>query len=104
MIISIEDLLNSIPEDIRTPEIVERVKQAYENEIESIKYYQSKAAIPEAELTSFQKNGTQYVSEFYVNDLAKSKEDKINWHFQNISQWLYAGCILIDNNQVSTHH
>ncbi len=48
--------------------------------------------------------GAQYIWEFYVNDLQKPKTDAINWHGQYTSQWLYAGCILLEDNKVSTHH
>lgn len=104
MIISFENLVNSIPEEKRTPELLAHLKNKYEYEVETINSYISKAKNPDAHLMPFIKAGDQLVADFYVNDLGIEKENKINWHFQNVSQWLYAGCILIDHNQVSTHH
>ena len=48
--------------------------------------------------------GSQIIWEFYVNDLTVPRADRVNWHGQNVSQWVYAGCILLQNGRVSTHH
>jgi len=58
----------------------------------------------EVALNDFRKAGDQYIWEFYVNNLSLPKTDAINWHGQCTSQWLYAGCILLQNGKVSTHH
>lgn len=104
MIIALEDLLNSIPEDRKTPEVIEGVKTNYALEMERMQRYIERAEKPQAGLQAFRKAGSQLIAELWVNDLGKEKKDEVNWHMQNTSQWLYAGCILIDNNQVSTHH
>ena len=104
MIPSLENLLLSLPDELLTEEIIKSVKDKYDQEIENMKYYIEKAKQPNFELSLFEKQGSQYISEFYVNDLKIQKQDTFNWHCQNTSQWLYAGCILIDNNEVSTHH
>lgn len=59
---------------------------------------------PQVIFNQMRKSGTQYIWEFYVNDLAKPRGDSINWHGQNTSQWLYAGCILLQDKKVSRHH
>jgi len=49
--------------------------------------------------------GKQYLWEFEVNDAGKPRDPgALNWHGHNLSQSLYAGCILIQNGRVSTHH
>ena len=55
-------------------------------------------------LNDFRQAGEQFIWEFYVNNLSLPKTDAINWHGQYTSQWLYAGAILLQNGQVSTHH
>jgi len=104
MIITIEELLNSIPEDRKTPEVIQGVKNMYTLEMERMQRYIEQAEQPQAGLQPFRSAGSQLIAELWVNDLGKPKKDQVNWHLQNTSQWLYAGCILIDNNQVSTHH
>ena len=50
-----------------------------------------------------QENG-QYIMEFEVFDRSKARGNSYNWHGQNTSQWVYAGCILYQEGSVSTHH
>ena len=55
-------------------------------------------------------NGGDYVQVvFSVSDLEKPQKDEYNWYGDNVSQWLYAGCIQwkkgTDNPmEVSSHH
>jgi len=46
----------------------------------------------------------QYIMNFEVFDRAKPRSNSYNWHGQNTSQWVYAGCILYQDGRVSTHH
>lgn len=49
----------------------------------------------------------QIIAEFFCNDLAKPDDpNQVNWHGQNVSRWMTAGCILVDgrDGKVSTHH
>jgi hypothetical protein len=66
--------------------------------------YARTADQPFITLLPFKKNGHQLMAEFWVNDLALARKEKYNFHGQNISQWVYAGCIVIQDGQVSTHH
>lgn len=59
---------------------------------------------PQAVFNDFRKAGSQYIWEFYVNDKAKPEADRYNFHMQNVSQWVYAGCVLLQDGQVSLHH
>ena len=47
--------------------------------------------------------GSQYIAEWAVRDLRKTKSEKINWHGQNTSQWLYAGALCVQDGRVSIH-
>lgn len=64
----------------------------------------SHAKEPEIILAPVRKAGAQYIWEFEVKDLTLTPSSAINWHGQNISQWVYAGCILLSHGLVSTHH
>jgi len=66
--------------------------------------YASHAEQPQIVFGDGFKSGSQYIWEFYVNDLAKPRTATLNWHGQNTSQWNYAGAILLQNRKVSTHH
>lgn len=66
--------------------------------------YAKDAIEPQIVFNEMRKAGDQYIWEFYVNELSRPKENSYNFHGQNTSQWLYAGCILLDNKKVSTHH
>jgi len=50
-----------------------------------------------------QANG-QYSMNFEVFDRSRAQRNAFNFHGQNTSQWLYAGCILYQEGEVSTHH
>jgi len=64
----------------------------------------SKARQPSMTLANYRKAGSQYIWEFWVNDLVIPQKDEYNWHSQNTSQWQYAGAILVQDGRVSTHH
>ena len=47
--------------------------------------------------------GSQYILEFSIVDKGKEYKDTVNWHGQNTSQWVFAGCILVQDKRVSIH-
>jgi len=51
----------------------------------------------------FRKAGSQYIAEWAVSDMRKPTKDSYNWHGQNTSRWLYAGCLLVQDGRVSIH-
>ena len=59
---------------------------------------------PEIVLSPCKHIGSQYIWEFWVNDLAKDFRENYNRHGQNTSRWVYAGAIVLQNGQVSSHH
>lgn len=103
-IATLQELLNSLPDEEKTKEVIRQLKTSYEIETGLLHKYASKAGKPSIALLPFTKSGSQYIADFWVNDLGLPKENKYNWHIQNTSQWLYAGCILVQNGRVSTHH
>jgi hypothetical protein len=52
---------------------------------------------------AFRKAGSQFIAEWAVSDNRKPVENSYNFHGQNTSQWLYAGCLLVQNGRVSIH-
>lgn len=55
------------------------------------------------EFVPFKVSGSQYIAEWAVSNRRKERKEKINWHGQNTSQWLYAGCLLVQDGRVSIH-
>jgi len=104
LIHSFEDLLASLPEDQINGKMKDELKTAYDFELEQIKRYINQAQNPQAVLLPFNQSGSQFIANFWVNDLALPAKNQFNWHLQNTSQWLYAGCILVQNGRVSLHH
>jgi len=100
------DLISMLPEEHRTSEKVWELKGWYDREMENIAYYEKQRENTKAVLLPFRKAGSQHIAEFWVNDMGKPVGNSFNFHGQNISQWLYAGCILFDerDGRISTHH
>jgi hypothetical protein len=104
MIPNYEELVASLPPEILSDKIREDLSNKYNKELISIDFYEKKAKEPQSHMSLFRKSGSQYIAEFFVNDLSKTVGNSFNWHLQNTSQWLYAGCILVADGEVSTHH
>ena len=51
----------------------------------------------------FRQTGSQYIAEWAISNRRKEYKEKINWHGQNTSQWLYAGAMLVQDGRVSIH-
>ncbi len=100
---AISQLLDKVPQEDRPKEDGE-FWDALGREIDQLFKYALQAKEPQVVLNEMRKAGEQYIWEFYVNDLAKPREASYNWHGQNVSQWQYAGAILLQNGEVSTHH
>lgn len=73
-------------------------------ELATMAFYATRAKKPQIILSEGRVAGSQYIYEFAVSDLEKPVEDKFNWHGQEISQWCYAGCIMVQDGKISTHH
>ena len=80
---------------------------AHSEEVKLMLRYALRAEKPQISLYKMVCHGSQWIANFEVKDLMKENVlTQINWHLQNTSQWLYAGCILYDerDNHVSRHH
>ena len=85
----------------------ENLKVAYHEEVKFMLRYGLQAERPKLILDHFRLSGSQWIANFEVRDLEKKDiPTQINFHMQNTSQWVYAGCILYDqrDNRVSRHH
>ncbi|KXH69778.1 MAG: hypothetical protein AM326_01520 [Candidatus Thorarchaeota archaeon SMTZ-45] len=110
-IISFEKLLAGlrgvdVPEEL-VDQVNEHLRVAYEEEVKLMCRYALKAKLPEIILHPFRTAGSQHIAEFEVKDRAKPDDpSRMNFHMQNTSQWVYAGCILYDerDSRVSRHH
>ena len=89
-------------------ELWNTLSQTYANEVSTMLSY-----IGEDEqrpllllLAPFYKTGNQLIVNLSVSDLSLPESNSYNFHGQNTSRWLYAGCILYDLNDgdISTHH
>jgi hypothetical protein len=96
-------MLTIVPEKER-PENPAEFYQAVAEECLQLIDYASRAQQPQIIFGDGGRAGSQYIWEFFVNDLAQPVRDTINWHGQNTSQWLYAGAIVLQNREVSRHH
>jgi len=113
---SYKELLDSLPEKFRTDKVKEQLKRAWDAENEIIRGYverlRENRCSGTARMYVFNKSGCQWIADFSVNDLGKPVKDEYNWHGQNTSQWVYAGCILFDERSfdsdsdyiISRHH
>ena len=73
-------------------------------ELSQLMEYASHAEQPQIVLSEPRQAGSQYIWEFWVNDLATPRSNEHNWHGQNTSQWQYAGAIMLHDRRVSAHH
>ena len=99
---SVQKMMEIIPEEERPS--IESFEEALARELAVMASYSSGAKEPYIGLSTGRVAGSQYIFEFEVKDLKIPVKDTINWHGQNTSQWLYAGCILVQRREVTTHH
>lgn len=102
---SFEELFKSLNEEQRTDAVEKELFDYYQREKQNLFNYALGGNKPSIYMGTFNKQGSQWIAEFAVNDLELPfKADSYNFHLQNTSQWLYAGAILVQDGQVSTHH
>jgi len=103
-IISLNDLLDSLPDSEKTGSVKAMVTAEYWHELKRMRKYKKEEDYIDLYMYPFRQAGSQFIAEFEVNDRSKPVKNEYNWYLQNTSQWLYAGCILVQNGEVSTHH
>ena len=96
-------MLDDIPAQER-PEDETTFWKSVAGELSMLIEYASHAREPEIVFWDKTKSGDQYLWAFYVNDLALPAKNTLNWHGQNVSQWLYAGAIVLQTREVPRHH
>lgn len=98
-------MLEGVPADDR-PDETNRAEfwHAVALELAEMIRYAAGVRKPEIVMAEMRKAESQYVWEFWVNDLSLPRANAMNWHGQNTSQWLYAGAIVLENGKVSRHH
>jgi len=114
---SFGDLLASLPMEFRSQKVRDQLERSYGVESKRINEYVERLNEQgkqfSAALYLFRKGGRgQWVADFSVNNLSIPRSNSYNWHCQNTSQWVYAGCILFDERSfkddpeyvISTHH
>jgi hypothetical protein len=96
-VVTLEELLNSLPEDQKTGNVIKRLKFWYEAEINRLDEHAKNAKEPFIGLSLFEplpfsRFGNQclvvftpYMAKSWVNDLSKP----------DAGQWLYSGCVVV---------
>jgi hypothetical protein len=106
----VNELWESLPEDQKNKdgkinrELYSSFYEYFQREMHNLMSYALRGKKPSIGMTLFHKQGSQYIADFSVNDLEIEIKSSHNFHLQNTSQWLYAGCILVQDGEVSTHH
>lgn len=101
---TLDGLWETFPEEMQTDKLYADLSDAYNREINTLFRYSLSAERPQITMLTFSKHGSQWIADFTVKDLNLPVKDSFNFHFQNTSQWRYAGAIVIQNGVVSTHH
>lgn len=125
-IVNFPDLLKDIPEDMRSmpseymegytcrDEMLDKYigimaimqrETDRENHAWKEDRYEDPALAPQIRYSfnPFRLAGSQYIAEWAVSDMRKEYKETINWHGQNTSRWMYAGCLLVQDGRVSIH-
>ena len=102
-VVAPSEMLKGIPE-ADLPKDESEFRHALAAEYHNLITEAAVAQEPEVVMWPYHKAGEQYIWEFYVNDLVLPVANAYNFHGQNVSQWKYAGAIVLQNGKVSRHH
>ena len=106
-VVTLEELLGSLPDDQKTGNVIKRLKLWYEAEINRLNECAKNAKEPFIGLSLFEplpfsRFGNQclgfftpYMAKSWVNDLSKPVTTKEDRSLQNAGQWLYSGCVVV---------
>jgi len=82
----------------------DKLLDKYLQVVSSLQRESNRSARTESVLFPFHKAGPQFIADFSVTDLdKKDKPQQVNWHLQNTSRWLWAGCIRVEGEEVAIH-
>uniref|UniRef100_A0A6M3LDM7 Uncharacterized protein n=1 Tax=viral metagenome TaxID=1070528 RepID=A0A6M3LDM7_9ZZZZ len=107
-VVSYKDLLDSLPDEIADV-VKEELLNKYLYLVSRLEVESQRAKKPRVILNAFNhKNDLdpklQRIANFEVRDENKELDmNRINWHGQFTSQWVWAGCILVQDNHISIH-
>ena len=101
-ITTLEDLINELPEEGRE-KVEKELTENYKHVLRMMERYAKDGVDPLMILSPWKKAKTQWIAEFEVRDKNRPVDNKYNWRGQNVSQWLFAGCILVQDGEVSIH-
>ena len=93
-----EELILSLPERQR---IEREVKPKFEFIEQTLERYKKKHPEYTTSFSKFTKSGDQYIANFEVKNPALEVMGSYNWHLQNTSQWVFAGCLLMQDGKCS---
>jgi hypothetical protein len=102
-------LFDALPPELKTPDIQRQLTDAYHRELERLiaSAMHPDCQEPQVVMHLWRIAGEpprQWIAEFHVSDLALPAGTAVNLHGQNTSRWRYAGAIVIQDGEVSTHH
>lgn len=102
---NVRKLLDDIPEPLR-PQGEEEVEfwRLLSWELAYMIKMASQVDNAQIVLNNCRRAGNQFIYEFFVNDRSLERTHALNFHGQNTSQWLYAGCIKVEAGRVTAHH
>ena len=102
---NVRKLLDDIPEPLR-PQGEEEVEfwRLLSWELAYMIKTASQVESAQIALNNCRRAGDQFIFEFFVNDLSLKRAGELNWHGQDTSRWLYAGCIKVEAGRVTAHH
>jgi hypothetical protein len=100
------ELFDGLPAEHQTDAIRRPLLDAYNREVMCLLLTAISPACqkPAVQMSLWREAGSQQIAEFSVSDTALPRTSEMNWHMQNTSQWVYAGAIVVQNGEVSTHH
>jgi hypothetical protein len=99
------ELYDQLPDEEKSDkDFRKKLLSVYLWELKRMQDEARRAQYPATMLWPFRQAGSQWIAEFEVKDLQKAVANSYNFHGQNTSQWIYAGCVLVQHGEVSTHH
>jgi hypothetical protein len=114
---SCQELYNSLPDDCKKKYVkicsddtlslkMYQALQFHYNKIVTMMINECKDAIkPSVYMSTFEGSGNQRICNWSASDNNKPVENSYNFHGQNTSRWIIAGCLLYDirDNTFSIH-
>jgi len=105
-IASWKDMADSIPHGLGdSDEVVEKVLDKYSWEVRELMEIAQRGNERGHDVSVYMGKFEGQIAFFEVRAKDMPVQNQYNWHGQNTSQWLYAGCIQVSpDGYVSSHH